>query len=159
MNRKICINLTKGLFAVFSSYLYSYIGGLSPALILLNILMVIDYISGMLAAKKEAIEHPNNKRYGWSSKKGILGIYKKIGYILTVLVAICIDYLIYKFADELGLQYNSHTCFGILVTIWFIINEMLSIMENVGRMGVELPKFLKRTLTELRKDTNNTDSG
>ena len=49
-----------------------------PLVCLLTFMMFLDYISGMLASKKEAMEHPNSKKYGWSSKKGILGIYKKI---------------------------------------------------------------------------------
>lgn len=128
-----------------------------PLVCLLTFMMFLDYISGMLASKKEAMEHPNSKKYGWSSKKGILGIYKKIGYIMTIVVAICIDCIICKFNDELGGNYNIHTFFGLLVTIWFITNESISILENVGRMGVELPSFLKRILVELKKDVENKD--
>ena len=40
---------------------------------------------------------------------------------------------------------------------WFIINELLSILENVGRMGTELPEFLKRVLSELKNDLDDTD--
>ena len=64
-------------------------------MLLFIFLMAIDYISGMLAAKTEALTHPGNKRYGWSSKRGLIGIYKKIGYILTVLVALCTDFIIF----------------------------------------------------------------
>ena len=120
-------------------------------------LMIIDYISGMLAAKKEALENPGDSKYGWSSKKSVLGIYKKLGYMLTILVAVSIDYLIFKFAKEIGLEFGSNTIFGLLVTIWFIINELLSILENVGRMGTELPEFLKRVLSELKNDLDDTD--
>ena len=86
-----------------------------------------------------------------------MGIYKKVGYILTIFIAICIDYLIYRFADELGLQHNSGTIFSLLITFWFVINEILSILENIGRMGVELPNFLKNILTELKNGVNNKD--
>ena len=61
---------------------------LLPALSFLGVLMVIDYVSGMLAAKKESFENPNDSRFGWSSKRSILGIYKKLGYILTIFVAV-----------------------------------------------------------------------
>lgn len=155
MNKRICINLAKGSFTVFSTYLYSYIGGLSPALILLIFLMVIDYISGMLASKKEAMEHPDNERYGWSSKKSIIGIYKKVGYMLTVLVALCIDYIIYVILINMSIEFQTKTAFGLVVTVWFIINELLSILENSGRMGATLPKFLKRVLCELRKEIDD----
>ncbi len=114
-----------------------------------------DYVSGMIASKKEAIENPDNFTYGWSSKKGILGIFKKIGYFFSILVAICVDYLIFKIAQELGLRYESQTFFGLLVVVWFIINESISVLENAGRMGVELPAFLKKTLSELRKNVED----
>lgn len=39
--------------------------------------MIMDYISGMLASKKEVMEHPNEKKYGVSSRKSVLGIHKK----------------------------------------------------------------------------------
>lgn len=119
--------------------------------------MLIDYISGMLAAKKEALEYPDDKKYGWSSKKSILRIYKKTGYMLTVFVAICFDYMIYKFSEKIDLRYNSHTLFGLLVSIWFNINELISILENAGRMGAELPDFMKNNLIELKKDVNDKE--
>lgn len=41
--------------------------------------MIIDYITGMLASRKEGIEHPDNISYGWNSRKGFLGILKRQG--------------------------------------------------------------------------------
>ena len=77
--------------------------------------------------------------------------------MLTVLVAISIDYIIYKFAEEMGVNYGTSTIFGLLVTVWFIINELISILENIGRMGTELPDFLKKVLTELKKNIREKD--
>ncbi len=147
----------KSILSVMGAWVSNKLGLLLPALGLLMGLMIIDYISGMLAAKKEALENPGDSKYGWSSKKSVLGIYKKLGYMLTILVAVSIDYLIFKFAKEIGLEFGSNTIFGLLVTIWFIINELLSILENVGRMGTELPEFLKRVLSELKNDLDDTD--
>ncbi len=149
--------LEKSILSVMGAWVSNKLGLLLPALGLLMCLMIIDYISGMLAAKKEALENPGNSRYGWSSKKSVLGIYKKLGYMLTILVAVSIDYLIFKFAKEIGLEFGSNTIFGLLVTVWFIINELLSILENVGRMGTELPDFLKRVLSELKNNLDDND--
>jgi phage-related holin len=48
--------------------------------------------------------------------------------------------------------------FGLMVTIWLIINELLSILENAVRMGAKLPSILKKVLAELQsnidKDSN-----
>lgn len=140
---------------IIGAWISNQFGLLFPVVCLLLLLMVADYVSGMIASKKEAIENPDNSKYGWSSKKGILGIFKKIGYFFSIFVAICIDYLIYRVAQELGVQYESQTYFGLLVAIWFIINEAISILENAGRMGVELPEFLKKTLSELKKSVND----
>ncbi len=145
----------KIITTIIGAWVSNQFGLLFPMLCLLMFLMIADYVSGMIAAKTEAIEHPNNKKYGWSSKKGVLGIFKKIGYIFTIFVAACVDYLIYKVAQELGLQYESQTLFGLMVTIWFVINESISVLENTGRMGVELPEFLKKTLNELKKDVED----
>ena len=130
---------------------------ISPIMILLILLMIADYISGMLASKKEAVEHPDDKSFGWSSKKSVIGIYKKIGYILTVLVALSTDYVIYKLIGEMGLNYQTNTFFGFLVIIWLIINELLSILENAARMGAVLPNFIKNARAELKRDIDDYD--
>ena len=147
--------MERGIITILGTWISNKFGLLLPSLGLLIFLMAIDYISGMLAAKKEALEYKNDSNYGWSSKKSILGIYKKVGYMLTIVVTICIDYLIYKFAKEIGLKYDSNTFFGLLVTIWFVINEIISILENIGRMGTVLPDFLKNVLAELKENINN----
>lgn len=142
----------KGLVVGVVTLISDKFGIVVPALILLSLLMVVDYLSGMLASKKEALEHPNNKKYGWSSKKSIIGIYKKVGYMLTILVAFSADYLIFYILKEIGFTYQADTLFGILVTVWFVLNEILSILENVGRMGVAIPAFFKKVLATMRDD-------
>lgn len=145
----------KGILSMLGAWVSNKLGILLPALELLVLLMIIDYISGMLAAKKEALENPDSSQYGWSSKKSILGIYKKLGYMLTILVAVCTDYLIFMFAKEIGVEFGSNTVFGLLVSIWFVINEIISILENIGRMGTKLPEFLKKILAEMKDDLDN----
>lgn len=155
MENKISLNTLKVITTLAGSIIGNELEMISPALILLLFLMIADYISGMLASKKEAVEHPNNKKYGWSSKKSIIGIYKKVGYILTILVAISMDYILYSLLAKMGIEYQIKTVFGFLVTIWLIINELLSILENAGRMGVILPKFLINILAEIKKDVDD----
>lgn len=138
---------------------FSYIKGnlLFSVLTILTIVMTIDYITGMLASKKEGLEFPNDARYGWSSKKSIRGIYKKAGYIVIVMVAIITDYLIFIISEEIIVASSSRTAFGIMVSIWLVLNELISILENAGRMGAQLPDFLKKVLSDLKNDVE--DSG
>ena len=153
MDKKV--TLLKGFFVGISSLISNWLKLIGPVIVLLIILMVVDYISGMLASKKEALEHPGDPSYGWSSKKSILGIYKKVGYILTIFAAVCTDYLIFRVLGEIGVTYQSNTLFGLLVTTCFIVNEILSVLENAGRMGVELPESLKKVLSTLQDEIEN----
>ncbi len=155
MEKKISVNTVKGAIAIVSALIGSELEIISPAMILLIFLMMADYVSGMLAAKKEAVEHPGSKKYGWSSKKSIMGIYKKLGYILILLVAVSTDYILYALLGELGVENQLKTVFGLLVTVWLVINELISILENAGRMGVGLPKFLLGILAEIREEIDN----
>lgn len=152
MDKKI---LEKGMAGIVGAWIMDKWGLLFPAVMLLTILMITDYISGMLAAKREALDHPNNKKYGWSSKKSIIGIYKKVGYILIILVAVSTDYILFKFTNEIGIDFGHKSIFALLVSIWLIINELLSILENAGRMGADLPNFLRRVLAELQSEIDD----
>ena len=50
---------------------------------------------------------------------------------------------------------NSAQLFRNCTAFFFIANDSLSILENVGELGVKLPTFLRNTLIKLR-DTNDT---
>lgn len=126
-------------------------GVLGWMLLAVCIAMVIDFIAGMIASAKEAIDHPNDPNYGWSSKKGLIGIIKKFGYILVIFVAMIVDFTIYKLSGYLSITPPMNTFFSTLVTAWFILNECLSIIENAGRMGVKsIPKFLTNIISVLK---------
>lgn len=150
-NIKYCITI----FLKMCKFIEGQFGILCSALFLFIILMFLDYTSEIFATKKEAIEHPRNKKYDWNSKKGLLVIYKKVGYIFAILVALSADYVVLKFVNEIGISYNFNSIFGFLILLWFILTELLSILENVERMGVTLPKFLSSTLTNIRDDIEN----
>lgn len=111
------------------SYLFGW-DGLTGALLTL---MVIDYISGVLAAYI-------NPNLALNSQKGFRGICKKVMILLIVAVAHVID-------NAIG-QAMSQT-----VVVWFFIgNEGLSIVENAAKSGVPVPQKLCDTLEQLKKE-------
>ena len=63
-----------------------------------------------------------------------------------------IDYLIVVLTKELGITINVDTFFGLLTTIWLILNELLSITENLYRADVRLPNFLQSIVLILKKN-------
>lgn len=142
----------KLLLTTIGAYVSAKLGILAPLILLLLIEMIADYVSALLAAKVEKLNNPNNPKFGWSSKKGALGIFKKLGYGLAVVVGMSIDYLIVVLTKELGITIGVDTFFGLLTTIWLILNELLSITENLYRADVRLPSFLQSIVLILKNN-------
>lgn len=140
----------RSLQAVFSAALaalISYLGVVAIPVTVLMTAMIIDYVTGMAAAW-------HNKKL--SSKKGLSGIIKKISYLALVCVGMGVDWLIYSGLKQVGIIDLNYTIFfGLLVTIWLIINELISILENLGSIGVPLPMFLIKIVKRLKVTTEN----
>lgn len=96
--------------------------------------MAADYISGTAAAWFEGT---------LSSKQGKRGAVKKVCYLFLVIAAGLIDWVIAFGFKEIGINLTLSFYFGTVVTIWLIINELLSILENSVRIGLPIPTFLK----------------
>ena len=121
MSIQVCVT---GLVA----YLSQKLGVTFYLLGILLCLMVIDYLSGMAASAVEALDHPDDKSYGWSSKKGAKGIAKKVAYLFVIAVGMVIDYVIIQTSGVLGFNLPN-TMLSLLVTVWYMLNEALSITE------------------------------
>ena len=119
-----------------------------PALV---VLMVLDQISGVLAAKKKKRQKIREILITeYRAEKMRVGIYKKAGYIFAITVAMASDYMIRNFGAFVGIEVSDKVNFGMLITIWLSITELLSILENIQRLGVNMPGFLEKYLDELR---------
>lgn len=134
-------NVFKALFAVIVGGLTAYFREIAIPLILLIAVMLIDYVSGMTKAwiKSEL-----------SSKTGIKGIVKKVCYLLVVCVAAVVDWLLASGLAKIGINVEINYLFGVIVSIWLIINELISILENLATIGVPLPKFLVKIVRKLK---------
>ena len=141
------------------AYLSEKMGISFYLLSVLLILMVIDYFTGMTASAVDALDHPGDTGYGWSSKKGAKGIAKKVAYLCVIAVAVSVDYLIVKASGDLGIVPPSKAMFSLLATAWYILNETLSITENAGRMGAPVPEWLVKYIAVLKDkiDGKNMD--
>lgn len=144
------LTLLQFFIAAIIAWLSDRLGILLPLLAVLCIFMVIDYLTGMAASKKESLDHPGDTAYGWNSRKGAKGILKKIGYICVIAVAIALDYVIMILAGQIGIDAHGNALFGLLATAWYILNEILSITENAGRMGADVPEWLSRYIAVLK---------
>lgn len=141
------------------AWLSGRLGILFPMLGLLCTLMIVDYFTGMAASKTEAIDHPGDPAYGWNSTKGAKGILKKFGYLCVTAAAIVLDYMLMIVAGQLGFEMQKSAFFGLLVTAWYILNELLSITENAGRMGAPVPKWLVKYIAVLKNKIDDKGDG
>lgn len=126
--------LYTSVIAACTGAVTTLLGGWDKALEILLIFVVIDYITGVGAAIK-------NKKL--RSDVGFNGIFKKGSIFLVVIVAAQLD----RVTGNTAALFRTSTCF------FFIANDGISILENVGALGVKLPKFLTSALEHLRANS------
>ena len=106
----------------------------------LLIFMVLDWLTGGIilpAVFRKSLKSPNG---ALESRAGWKGICRKGMTLLYVLIAARLDMV-------LGVEYIRNA-----VCIGFIANEVLSIVENAGMMGVPMPSMIKKAV-DILKDT------
>ena len=120
----------------------SLFGGWNGAMTTLVILMFIDYVTGIIVA---GVFHASPKSSGGalSSAVGFKGICRKFVILLIVVVACRVDLLL-----DTNIIRDA-TCIG------FCANELVSITENAGLMGIPLPRKLVEAIEVLRGDNDH----
>lgn len=142
-------NVFKAVFAVIVGGLTAYFREIAIPLVILITVMIIDYASGMIKAWINA---------ELSSRIGIKGIVKKVCYLLVVVSAAVVDWLLASGLQKVGVDIKINYLFGVIVAIWLIINELISILENLAIIGVPLPPFLTQIVHKLKIAVeNNTE--
>lgn len=129
MKETIC-----AILSGISTALIYLLGGFDVALNCLLIAIVLDYISGLIKAY-------NTKTL--SSRIGFRGLLKKLGILILVMVAVLVD----------RVTGNSGAIRTVII-YYFVANEGLSIIENLGAAGIPIPKFLKKALKALKKEND-----
>lgn len=118
-------------------WICNLLGGGDAVLKFLLLLMLVDYLTGLAIAiifKKS----PKTETGAANSTIGFKGICKKVMMLFMVLIA-------YKADVMLGLDYiRSSTILA------FIINELVSLVENAGLMGVKIPKVILNLIDVLK---------
>ena len=132
MRETICTSL-----GVVGSFIAGLFGGWNTAMATLVIFMAIDYFTGLIVAATG--KSPKSKGGHLNSSIGWKGLAKKSIVLLLVLVAARLDLTL------------ETTYIRDAVCIGFICNELISILENAGLMGVPLPDVLKKAIDLLQK--------
>ena len=119
------------LGAYFIAFLIWLIGGWDTLAKVLFGLMFLDYLTGLIVGYK---------MQNLNSQRAFKGLRKK----LLILVILCGASLMHKLVPDLA--------FRTLVGMFYCATELLSIVENVAKVGVPITKKLKKALEQLREE-------
>lgn len=134
MDKKEIFSVAIAGAATFFTYIF---GSWDVSLQVLIAFMILDYVTGVISG----IVQKN-----LSSAIGFNGLLRKFTIIIVLIVAVLLDRLI-----------NQGTCvFRTIACYFYIANEGISILENVGRLGLPLPEKLIEILSQL-KEGNKKD--
>lgn len=123
--------------AALGSLVANSLGGWTADMKVLVFMMGADYLTGILVAA--LWQRSDKSRTGaLDSKAGFRGLCKKGVILLLVWLGVLLD-------EALGVSYVRTA-----VILFFLGNEGLSLLENIGLMGVPFPAFLKKALEALR---------
>ena len=133
------------IIGVIGGAIASAFGGWDAALTTLLIFMGVDYLTGLIVA---GVFHASKKSESGAleSRAGFKGLCRKGVALLIVLVACRLDIMI-------GSNFIRDA-----VVIAFVANELISITENAGLMGVPIPAVVINAIEVLKKKAD-TESG
>ena len=103
---------------------------------------IIDYATGLMAVP--------SREEGISSYRSMKGIFKKVSMWLLVVVGAIIDQLLKYASEMLGIVLPFSFLIACVVAIWIICNELISILENMIDIGVNIPDFLMPLVKHIR---------
>ena len=120
-------------FAALGGAVGAVMGGFDGFLYALIVFVVVDYLTGVMAAVL-------NKKL--SSEVGFKGIFKKVVIFCLVAVGHIIDSYVIQNGSVLRTA----------VVFFYLSNEGISILENASRIGLPVPERLKAVLEQLREE-------
>ena len=135
----------KATLATFFAAVGAFLGWRVIMLMVWVILMALDYLSGTLAARQNGT---------WKSSMAREGIGHKAGMVLIVVVCMIADFVLLLAIENLPhdlIRFKWPMVIFPLVTMWYILTEIGSIIENAMEMGAKVPAWLPKLLNATLK--------
>lgn len=132
-------NVFKWLVSVILGGLAAFFGQYGLFIVLVAAAVVLDVVTGLVKAK--AIGE------GLSSKKATKGFWKKISLFVGLAFGIFLDYAVATVIAEVGVNFGLEMPFSLIVCAYIIINESISIAENLYLTNPEsFPQWISKML-------------
>ena len=143
--------------SIISGLIASFWGIYGPVIICVLVAICMDVISGLVAAM--ASGEKLSSRVGW------IGFWKKMALILALAFGIFMDSFIPILLGTISLELPFTMPIGTIVGCYIVINEAISIIENINKAApTALPKWIKKllegaskTIDEGGKDNDKQD--
>lgn len=136
----------KGSVAGIGTIITYLSGNFTPLIYIMIIFEILDYMTGIVAAKIND--------GGVSSGVAMRGFVKKVFYFVLVGVAFGFDFVIVETTQVLGLDFEWPAFFGVLSVCYLLSTEAISILENLQELGIKVP-FLTSALKIYREKISN----
>ena len=132
------MNLEKATFLTAAgAFVTALFGEWDGALLTLLLFMAADWLTGLIVA---GVFHrsPKSRNGALESRIGLKGLCRKGAMLLVVLIAYRLD-----------LMAGLHGVLRTAAIVALVCNEALSVLENVGLMGVKYPEIINRVIRQL----------
>lgn len=131
-------NMIQAVFTMVGGWLGYFLGGCDGLLFALVVFVVMDYITGVMCAAADQ---------KLSSEVGFKGICRKVLIFMMAGIANVLDVQIIGNGSVLRTA----------VIFFYLSNEGLSLLENVGHLGLPIPSRLKAVLEQLHDRAEDDD--
>lgn len=127
----------KAAIAAFCTAMGAFLGWQGIMAMVWVLVMLLDYLTGSLAACK---------RGEWCSAVAREGLWHKAGMIVAVIVAALADVVLAVICANIHIGFQWPVVVLPLVLAWYIVTELGSILENAVKMGAQVPEWLVKLL-------------
>lgn len=133
------------LTAFIGTGMSAFFGGWNSEMTTLLIFMIVDYALGILTGVLG--KSPKTKNGGLSSSYGWVGALKKVVSLVMIALAHRVDMI------------TGGDLFKIAITTGYLVNELVSIVENAGILGIPMPEVVTQMIDVLKqKNVKNKKS-
>ena len=142
----------KAAVAAVIAFMTALWGWLGWVVIIWIAAILLDYISGSMAARREK---------NWSSAIARDGLWHKAGEIFAVLAAALCDIALKVIMESSGIKlpFEFTAFITPVVLLWYILTEVGSIIENGGRLGAPVPSWFKQKVDNAKEAIDHDQSG
>lgn len=137
--------------ALFSTICGKNLNEFYQSIILFFVLAMFYLLSNLLLQIKNKVSPPKIKT------SFVKNLFKKIGYVFIILIALCMNYAICNIFPFLGITVSDSGTLVIAVITWINLSQMLDCLDNAKQFGVSIPAFFKKMLNDWKNTINKND--